>query len=164
MSIFDESIMMGQIINRELLDRVSAEAQASPRRRKNYNFHASESEASHRLLNAMETDSYIQPHCHSDASKDETILVLRGRFGVIFFDAAGHVASTSILVPGGNAMAVNIPHGVFHGIVALEPNSVFFEAKSGPYLPLTPEEKATWAPVEGDPAAIDYLAFLKRLF
>lgn len=153
-----------QVVNLELLDRVSAEAQASPRRRKNYNFHASESEASHRLLNAMEPDSYVRPHCHSDESKDETILVLRGRFGVVFFDTAGRVTGTTVLAPASHAVAVNIPHGVFHGIVALEPSSVFFEAKAGPYQPLKAEEKAAWAPPEGDPAVPDYLAFLTRLF
>jgi hypothetical protein len=40
----------------------------------------------------------------------------------------------------------------------------FFEAKGGPYRPLTADEKATWAPEEGDPLSQVYLADLKKLF
>lgn len=153
-----------QIINRELFDRVSSEAQAAPRRRKNFNFHAAEAEASHRLLNAMEPDSYIPPHCHQDASKDESIIALAGQFGVVFFDHEGNVTGTATLVPGGEAVGVNIPHGVFHSLVALEPGSIFFEAKAGPYKALEPAEKASWAPAEGDPGAEAYLNFLRAMF
>ncbi len=153
-----------QIINRELFDRVSSEARAVPRRRKNFNFHAAEADASHRLLNAMEPDSYIPPHCHRDASKDESIIALAGRFGVVFFDHEGKVTGTASLVPGGEAVGVNIPHGVFHSLVALEPGSIFFEAKAGPYQALEPAEKASWAPAEGAQDATDYLNFLRAMF
>ena len=153
-----------QIINRELFDCVSSEAQAAPRRRKNFNFHAAEADASHRLLNAMEPDSYIPPHCHLDASKDESIIALSGRFGVVFFDHEGNVTGTASLAPGGDAVGVNIPHGVFHSVVALEPGSIFFEAKAGPYKALEPAEKAPWAPAEGEPDATAYLNFLRAMF
>lgn len=153
-----------QIINRALLGEVSAEAKASPRRRKNFNFHLSETDASHRLLNAMEPDSYIQPHRHLDAAKDETIIVISGHFGMVFFDASGSVTGVVHLVPGGEAAGVNIPHGIFHSVVALEPGSVFFEAKAGPYQALKPEEKAAWAPAEGELGVAAYLDRLKKLF
>lgn len=153
-----------QIIDRRMFDRVSAEAKASLRRRKNYNFHASETDASHRLLNAMEPDSYIQPHRHLDATKDESIIALAGRFGMVFFDEAGNVTEAVMFSPNGDAAGVNIPHGVFHSVLALEPGSVFFEAKAGPYQALKPEEKSTWAPAEGEPEAAGYLARLKQLF
>lgn len=153
-----------QIINRELFDRVTSEAQAAPRRRKNFNFHVAEADASHRLLNAMEPDSYIPPHCHRDASKDESIIALAGRFGVVFFDHEGNVTGTASLAPGGEAVGVNIPHGVFHSVVALEPGSIFFEAKAGPYKALEPAEKASWAPAEGEPGATAYLNFLRAMF
>ena len=153
-----------QIINRELFDRVSAEARVAPRRRKNFNFHADEADASHRLLNAMEPDSYIPPHCHLEASKDESIIALAGRFGMVFFDREGNVTGTVSLAPGGEAVGVNIPHGVFHSVVALEPGSIFFEAKAGPYRALEPAEKAAWAPAEGEPGAAVYLEFLRAMF
>ena len=153
-----------QIIHRNLLDDISSQAKVSSRRRKNYNFHASEGDACHRLLNAIEPDSYIPPHCHHDASKDETLIVVRGRLGVIIFDERGTVTATAVLAPAGEPVGVNIPHGMYHTLVALEPGSVFFEAKAGPYAPLTPREKASWSPAEGEPRASSYLADLKRLF
>lgn len=153
-----------QIIQRSLLDQVSAQARASPRLRKNYNFHAAEAALSHRLLNAVEPDSYIPPHCHSDASKDETIIVLRGRLGVVLFDSQGNITKKILLTPDSDSMGVNIPHGVFHTLVALASGSVFFEAKAGPYVPLSAQEKAPWAPTEAAPHASTYLAQLKQLF
>jgi cupin fold WbuC family metalloprotein len=153
-----------QVVDRDFLEQVSAEAKKSPRRRKNHNFHASESDACHRLLNAIEPDSYIQPHCHHEAAKDETLIVVHGRLGVILFDEHGAVTATAVLAPASEAVGVNIPHGMYHTLVALEPGSVFFEAKAGPYAPLTPREKASWAPAEDDPRASTYIADLKRLF
>jgi cupin fold WbuC family metalloprotein len=153
-----------QLIDLALLEQVTAQAQSSPRRRRNFNFHVSEAEPCHRLLNAIEPGSYIQPHCHNDAMKDETLLIVRGRVGVVFFDAHGAITSQAVLEPGGAAVGVNIPHGVFHTLVGLVPGSVFFEAKAGPYAPLTAREKAPWAPAEGDPRAAAFLARLQQLF
>ena len=153
-----------QLINQDLLDQISAQAQASPRRRKNYNFHVSETDVCNRLLNAIEPDSYIQPHCHYDAEKDESLVIVCGRVGVVFFDAHGAITSQAVLAPASAAVGVNIAHGVFHTLVGLAPGSVFFEAKAGPYAPLTAREKASWAPAEGDPQAAAFLARLKQLF
>jgi cupin fold WbuC family metalloprotein len=152
------------LIDNHLLDETSKAARTSPRRRKNHNFHVSEAEGSNRLLNAVEPGSYIQPHCHSDPSKDETFLVVRGRFGLVLFDEAGNVVRTIVLVAGGDAVGANIPHGTYHTLVSLQPGSVFFEAKAGPYAPISDAERAPWAPREGEPSAADYLARLERLF
>ena len=153
-----------QIIRQGLLEEISSRAKDSPRRRQNYNFHSAENDLSHRLLNAIEPDSYIQPHCHRDAAKDETLVAVRGRIGVVFFDEGGKVSGKATLAPSSEAIGVNIPHGVFHTLVALEPGCVFFEAKAGPYVPLQAEEKAPWAPAEADPRASSYLVELKQLF
>ena len=74
------------LIDQALLDSVSLEAGRNPRQRKNRNFHADDTAPAHRLLNAIEPGSYLMPHRHLDANKDETMIVLRGRMGVIFFD------------------------------------------------------------------------------
>ena len=153
-----------QVINRTLLDELVAQAQAAPRRRKNLNVHRSEQEPCNRLFNALEPDSYIPPHCHSAATKDETFIMVRGRMGVATFDGTGRVRETALLAAEGESLAVTIPHGVFHTMVALEPGTIFFEAKAGPYQPLQPQEKAAWAPAEGDPAAPAFRAKLQALF
>lgn len=153
-----------EIIGRQKLDELSLLAEQSPRRRINYNLHRSDEAACHRLLNAMEPDSFIQPHRHLEREKDETLIVIRGEMGLILFDEQGNIKSKVLLEAAGNMMLVNIPHGTFHTWISLKEQSVFFEAKAGPYRPLTRAEKAPWAPGEGEESAAEYLASLKRLF
>jgi len=155
---------MTTLIDTKLLDEVRAEALQSPRRRKNRNFHPADDFPAHRLLNAMEPGSYIAPHRHLADDKDETFVVLRGRLGLVLFHNDGIVRHSFELKPGGPAMGADIPHGTWHTVVALEPATVFLEAKAGPYRPFTAEEKAAWAPAEGEPAAAAYLARLAAMF
>ena len=166
---------MIRLIDRALLDELCAEAAASPRRRKNRNFHPYDDHPAHRLLNAMQPDSYIPPHRHLDPDKDETFVVLRGLLGIVLFDDAGGVAQSvkvgaaALCVPGNplrgqaTAIGVDIPHGTWHTAIALEPDTVFLEAKAGPYRPPTGAECAPWAPAENAPEAAPYLAMLKVL-
>lgn len=151
-------------IDAGLLDRVSDAARANPRLRKNHNFHAGDADPCHRLLNAVEPGSYVVPHRHLDPNKDETFVVVRGRFGLVLFDDAGAVTHRTVLDSGGPVFGVTIPFGTFHSIVSLKPGSVFFESKGGPYVPLAAEERAAWAPAENDAAADDYRQRLEALF
>jgi cupin fold WbuC family metalloprotein len=146
-----------EYIDAALLARVIEAARQSPRGRRNHNFHAYDAAPANRLLNAVEPGSYIAPHRHLDPDKDETFVVLRGSFGVVLFDDAGRVTDARVLRAGGETLGVTIPAGTYHTLVALEPGSVIFEAKAGPYRPLAAEERASWAPGEGDPGAADYL-------
>jgi cupin fold WbuC family metalloprotein len=151
-------------IDGHLLDGVSRAAGDAPRRRKNHNFHAHESDPCNRLLNAIEPGSYVAPHRHLDPSKGETALIVRGRLGVVVFDDAGRPTDTLVLEPGGEVVGVDLPPGTWHAIVSLAPGSVFFEAKAGPWQPLAADECAPFAPAEGDPEAAAYLAELESLF
>lgn len=155
---------MTTLINRLLLDSLSAEAQQAPRLRKNRNFHPGDAYPAHRLLVAIEPGSYVAPHRHLDPNKDETLFVVRGRLGVVIFGAESAVDRSMVLQAGGDTIGVDIPHGVFHTVLALDPGSVFFEAKAGPYVPIADTERASWAPAEGTPAAVDYLQELQALF
>lgn len=152
------------VIDQALLAEVSAEAKQAPRRRRNRNFHPADDYRGHRLLNAIEPDSYVMPHRHLDPAKDESIVCLRGRLGIVVFGPSGLVDRNILLVPAGENVGVDIPHGIYHTVLALESGTVFFEAKAGPYVPLAGDEKAPWAPVEGDAGVADYLAHLRRLF
>jgi len=146
------------------LDQLSAQAQENPRLRKNLNIHPADDFCCHRLFNAVEPGSYIRPHRHLDPAKDETFVIIRSRLGVILFDDSGRVVKTALLSAGGEVVAADIPHGTFHSAVSLEPGTIFFEAKAGPYLPLTDQEIAHWAPQDGTPEAAVYLDTLKALF
>ena len=151
------------IIDQNMLDRITAEARGNPRLRKNFNFHPADDFCCNRLLNAMEPESYIRPHRHLDPAKDESMVMVRGRMGVLVFDEAGNVQNRVIIGAAGAAVAVDIPHGQFHTVVSLESGTVFFESKAGPYLALTEEEKGGWAPAEGETEAAEYLTRLKQM-
>ena len=153
-----------RLISQEILDTVTREATTTSRLRKNLNFHRHDESSCHRLLNAIEPNSYIPPHRHLGPEKDESIILLRGCLGVVFFDEGGNVSETAILTPGGVAVGVNIPHGEFHTFVSLESGTVFFESKAGPYRPLTAEERAPWAPGEGSDESDAYLAELRKIW
>jgi cupin fold WbuC family metalloprotein len=153
-----------KIINQTQLDQLSAEAAQNPRLRKNLNIHPSDDFCCHRLFNAVEPGSYIPPHRHIDPVKDETFVIIRGRLGVIMFDDGGRIVKTALLSEGGEVVAADIPHGAFHAAVSLETGTIFFEAKAGPYRPLTDQEKAHWAPQDGTPEAAVYREFLESLF
>lgn len=155
---------MMKIIGAELLRQISIDALKSPRLRKNYNLHRSDSSRCHRLLNAIEPASYIRPHRHLDQEKDEAFILMNGSLGVIIFDDDGRVVDKVLLSHSTGNLAVDIPHGVFHTAVSLEPGTVFYEAKAGPYLPLVDGEKAEWAPEESDPAVFLYLQNLRGFF
>lgn len=154
---------MIRLIDARLLNELSTEARQSPRRRRNRNFHTSDEQPGHRLLNAIEPGSYVMPHRHLDPDKDETMVVLRGSLGLVTFDDAGAVVDAVKLSCGNTPMGVDISHGTWHTVFALEPGTVFLEAKAGPYRPLTDNEKAPWAPAEGSPGAPAFLARLAAL-
>jgi len=151
-------------IDTAMLEALVSRARARPRLRCNLNFHATDEHPGHRLLNAIEPPSYIPPHCHLDPTKDETLIALRGRVGLLVFGADGQVVAREVLQPCGPVQGVDIPAGVIHSLVALEPGCVVFEAKAGPFLPLAPGERASFAPPEGDPAAAGYLAWMRARF
>lgn len=162
-------------IDNALLDTLCAQAAASPRRRKNHNLHTSDTALAHRLLNAVQTDSYIAPHRHLDPSKDETFVVLRGLMGLIIFDDAGTIVEQIKLGAGDTAnsaakraenttLGADIPAGTWHTSFALVPDTVILEAKAGPYHPLTEAERAPWAPAEGAPEAAAQLAIWQARF
>jgi cupin fold WbuC family metalloprotein len=152
-----------KIVTSELLQQLSESARTTQRLRKNHNLHTSDESRCHRLLNAIEPDSYIRPHRHLDPEKDEAFILISGRLGIIQFSDAGDLVDTVILSRQGGILGADVPHGVFHTAVSLEPGTVFFEAKAGPYLPLSEAEIATWAPCEGDSGVSPYLEQLRTL-
>jgi cupin fold WbuC family metalloprotein len=153
-----------KIITRELLALVSAEARQNPRLRKNHNIHPSDESRCHRLLNAIEPDSYIRPHRHLDPEKDEAFIIMSGRLGIVTFTDDGEINDAVLLSHDSGNLAADIPHGVYHTALSLESGTVFYEAKAGPFRQLNEDEKVVWAPTESDPQAQAFLKRLRRVF
>ena len=144
-------------IDESMINEISALAKLSARRRKNHNFHSTPADTLQRLLNAIEPFSYIQPHKHEDPDKREIFFALRGRIAVIEFDEHGNIADHIILDPLNGNYCAEIPERTYHVIIALDPGSVAYEFKDGPYDPIDDKNFAHWAPKEGDPGATGYL-------
>ncbi|MDD2899469.1 MAG: WbuC family cupin fold metalloprotein [Desulfuromonadaceae bacterium] len=153
-----------KIVTRDLVAQVSAAATQNPRLRQNYNLHPSDESRCHRLLNAIEPGSYIRPHRHLDPEKAEAFILLSGTLGVVTFTDDGDVAGTVLLSHASGNLAVDIPHGVYHTALSLEPGTVFFETKAGPYLPLKENEIFRKAPKENDPQVTSFVLYLQSLF
>ncbi|WP_298035858.1 WbuC family cupin fold metalloprotein [uncultured Desulfuromonas sp.] len=151
-----------RIIDEQLLKDLADQARRTPRRRKNLNLHTSYGDPCQRLLNALEPDTYVRPHRHLTPPKPESFVALRGRMALLVFDEGGAVADVVLFGAGGPVLGADIPPGVWHSIVCLERGSVFFEAKPGPYEPLSDKDFAPWAPEEGRPESGEYLAFMRR--
>lgn len=126
------------LINKGLLDKVSSAAKGNERLRMNFNFHDSLDAPSQRLLNALEPGTKIPIHRHKTTS--ETYIILRGKIQLTFYDSDGKIIESVILGPDTENVGYNIPKGKWHSIDVLSPNTIIFEAKDGPYLPLKGED------------------------
>ena len=121
------------VINKKILDELTALAKASPRLRMNYNFHQSLEDKCHRMLNAVEPGSDIPIHRHPD--KDESFVVLRGKVRSTTYNDDGTLIESVVLSQEDGLYGVDIPKGVWHKLESLEPGSVVFECKEGPFVP-----------------------------
>jgi len=159
-----------QLITEQLLASVVEQARHSARRRKNYNFHASDGDNPHRFLNAFLAGSYVRPHRHLRPPKAESFLVLTGHMVAFLFEDDGRVAAAHILGDGpftGNAPSrvadrtvargLDLQPGLWHSIASLTPVAVYYEVKPGPWDPASDKEFAPWAPAEGSAEASRYL-------
>lgn len=122
-----------RVIDDSLLNEVSAQAQASPRLRMNYNFHQSLDEKCHRMLNAVEPGTEIPIHRHSD--KDESFVILRGKVRSTTYNDDGSVIDSVVISQEDGIYGVDIPKGTWHKLESLAPATVIFECKEGPYVP-----------------------------
>ena len=123
---------MMKLIDQQLLDDVSRQAQKSDRLRINYNFHQSLDDKCHRFLNAVEPGTKVEIHRHP--TKDESFVLLRGRVRVNTYNDDGTVIESVVLFPEEGIYGVDIPKGVWHNVESLESGSLFFECKEGPFV------------------------------
>lgn len=150
-----------KIIDTELLDRTTREAKESVRLRMNHNFHERLDDPVHRLLNAVEPDTYLPVHRHLNPAKDEAILVLRGRAAAFVFDDEGRIVECAVIDPAAGVYGFDIRSGVWHGLLSLESGTVVYEVKAGPYAPVPQADIAPWTPDAGDGEAV--ARFMERL-
>ena len=122
-------------ITQAVLDNLTEQAKASPRLRMNLDLRNSADDQSQRMLNAIEPGSPLPIHRHQKTS--ETVVCLRGRLQVEFYDELERICTDSFVIePNGVNVAVSIPMGVWHTVHALESGTCILEIKDGAYEPL----------------------------
>lgn len=125
------------IINDQLINDVTAEAEASPRLRMNFNLHESLDAKAQRLINVLLPGTILPIHRHRHTA--ETYILLRGKMFVVFYDEMGGQIERYLLNPATGNYGVQIPKGQWHTVEVIEPSAIL-EVKDGPYTPLTPED------------------------
>ena len=126
------------IIDTQLLDSLTSQAQASPRLRMNLDLRNSAEDSSQRMLNAIEPGSVVPVHRHQKSS--ETLVVLRGRVVEEFYSSDGLLQESIELSSGGPVCAMNLPAGQWHTIKALVSGTVILEMKDGAYEPISDDD------------------------
>lgn len=125
-------------IDQQLLDTLSAQAQASPRLRMNFDLRNSPNDQSQRMLNALEPGTVMPIHRHRHSS--ETVVVLRGKVKWAYYNDKKEVTDTFIVAPGSDLVGLSVPMGQWHSLECLETGTVIFESKDGTFEPMRPED------------------------
>ena len=142
-------------VDQALLDHMAGVARQHSRLRKNHNLHQ-ESDLVQRFLNVLQPGTYVRPHRHvrdQPGTGFECFLVLQGAIGLLVMDDDGTILLEERLAATGPVKGIELANNQFHTLVALEPDTVMFELKQGPYQPTSDKDFLKGFPPEGCQAA-----------
>lgn len=126
------------IIDKQILDELSARAKANPRLRQSLDLRNSPDDLSQRMLNALQPGTIMPIHRHHASS--ETVVILRGKIRWVFYDDNGVETERVTLDANGDLRMLNVERDRWHSLVCLEEGSVLYESKDGAYHPLEEDE------------------------
>ena len=126
------------ILNKKLMDDLSAQAKENPRLRQAFDLRTTPNDSSQRILNAVEPGTIIPIHRHRGST--ETIIVLRGKVVQHYYNDSGEKTASFELAPNSAQVGMSVPVGQWHALESLEEGSVIFECKDGAYHPLSAED------------------------
>ena len=122
------------IIDDFLIAQVTAEAQESERKRKNFNFHETLSDPCQRMLNTMLVGTKFEIHRHTNTA--ETFVLLKGKLDLMYYNDQGEEIERFHLDPLQGKYGIHIPACQWHSLEILE-DATIFETREGPYIPVT---------------------------
>lgn len=126
------------IIDKNILDELSAQAKANTRLRQAMDLRNCPDDLSQRMLNALEPGTVMPIHRHLASS--ETVTLLRGRIRWHFYDDAGKETESVLLDANGDVRCINVEKARWHSLECLVSGSVLLESKDGKYEPLREDE------------------------
>ena len=124
--------------DKTILDELSQRAKESPRLRINLDLRTTPEDQSQRMLNALEPGTVLPIHRHTKST--EVVTILRGKAVQYLYDNNGNETGQVLLEAGSECAGMAIERGQWHRIECLETGTVIFEAKDGPYEPISPED------------------------
>ncbi len=125
------------LIKEEIIDLVSKQANESARLRMNYNLHESFNDSVQRMFNAIEPGSIIPIARHPYSN--ETLILLRGKLRIMIYNDQKEIIEDVVLNKEKGNIGYHIPRMTWHCVESLDPGTVLFETREGPYAPV--EEK-----------------------
>jgi len=126
------------LIDKELLDNLTAQAKESPRLRMNLDLRDSADDQSQRMLNAIEPGTVLPIHRHRRSS--ETMVMLRGKGRWNYYDDNGNLTESFVVSADDDIRGLSVPKGQWHNSESLESGTIILECKEGPWTPLTEED------------------------
>jgi len=126
------------LIDKELLDNLTAQAKENERLRMHYDLRDSVEDGSQRILNAMEPGTLLPIHRHRGSS--ETVVMLRGKGKWNYYDDNGQLTESFLVSADGDIRGISVPKGQWHNSESLESGTVILECKDGPWAPLAEED------------------------
>lgn len=117
-------------IDKKLIQELFDKAEASERKRMNYDLRTSSNDGSQRMLNALLPGTVVPIHRHPNSN--ENVLLLCGKLVEVLFDSEGNETERILLDPSEGSFGCVVPAGAWHTVEVLEP-SVIYEAKDGRY-------------------------------
>lgn len=126
------------IFDKEILDNLSAQAKANPRLRQSLDLRTSPEDNSQRMLNALEPGTIMPIHRHRNTS--ETMVMIRGSLMEYLYDDEGNLTHEIMMKPNSDHSIIQLEKGQWHSLECLERDTIIFEAKDGPYAPLSSDD------------------------
>ncbi len=144
-------------LSKEQIENGLTASRKSSRRRMILPIHRKQEAEVQRLINFLQPGTYIRPHHHPLPHATESIVVLKGSIRFFTLDDDGSVLTDQKLTSAPIPSVIDIESRVWHTFLVLEPDTIIFECKKGPYSANTDKIFAKWAPEEGDEEANHYM-------
>lgn len=138
-SLTDEMIQQGIRGSRE-----------SDRRRIILPIHRIQDAEVQRMINFLQPGTYIRPHKHPLNHATESLVLIQGAILFYTFNDSGEIETKRRVDSKPLAGVLDIEPNVWHSFKVLEPDTILFECKKGPYDAEKDKIFAPWAPEEGE--------------
>jgi cupin fold WbuC family metalloprotein len=133
----------------------------SPRKRIILPIHRVQEADVQRMINFLQPGTYIRPHKHPLPQATESIVMLRGSIRFFTFDDFGNRLTSRIIGSNPFPGVIDIEPDIWHSFIVLEPDTIIFECKKGPYNSKMDKHFAEWSPVEGSDQADEWMRLME---